>query len=118
MTTSGSGGSKSPSHRRRHFRRRSTASEQGLKELGDQLEGSSAPGGAGSRSSRTSDTGPVANESGLTALGEQIRQADTRSNRRAARRGGHRHRLRNGIVISLAVLLVLVGAGAGYTSYL
>ncbi len=118
MTTSGSGGSKSPSHRRRHFRRRSTASEQGLKELGDQLEGSSAPGGAGSRSSRTSDTGPVANESGLTALGEQIRQADTRSNRRAARRGGHRHRLRNGIVISLAVLLVLVGAGAGYTYYL
>ena len=52
----------------------------------------------------------VANESGLTALGEEI---DRTGNGRRGRR-----RMRRVVLIGLAVLVVLVGGGAGYVYYL
>jgi LCP family protein required for cell wall assembly len=68
-----------------------------------------------------SSTSP--NEDGLRALGDLIGQKPGRQGsgrpgaRHAAPRSRRRHRLRRAIFISLAVLLVLVGGGAGYVYY-
>jgi polyisoprenyl-teichoic acid--peptidoglycan teichoic acid transferase len=77
--------------------RHSSGSEGALRALGDQIE---KPPSSGER---------VANEPGLLALGEQIHRA----------KGGRRRRSRwrKGLLISLAVLVILLGAGAGYAYY-
>jgi len=59
-------------------------------------------------------------EDGLRALGEEInRSGGGRSaRRRSAARSRRRRRIRRGALIGLAVLLVLIGGGAGYVYYL
>ncbi len=69
---------------------------------------------------RGGSTGPVANEVGLAALGEDVRRtAPGRADRRRTSKRNRRHRrLRRGLIISLVVLLVVVAGGAGYAYYL
>ncbi len=62
--------------------------------------------------------GRVANEEGLSALGESIRRAQGRTARHAASSGKGRHRMFRGAVVALVVLLVVVAGGAGYAYYL
>jgi len=120
-------------------RRSSQANESGLLRLGDQLANSQAPEAeppaqdadtpdrdadapkqaVGAPKGRDRDA-PVANESGLMSLGEEMaRSRKGHTHRHASttrsRRGRH---LRQGLVIGLAVLLIVVLGGAGYTYYL
>jgi LCP family protein required for cell wall assembly len=83
----------------RSSRRRAAkaANAGGLEALGKQI-----PDGASSR--------PVANESGLAALGETMQRSKKGSTRR--------RRVKRGLLIGLAVVLVLAGSGAGYLYYL
>ncbi len=62
----------------------------------------------------------VANEAGLAALGAEMARAGggRRGRRRMAARGRRRKRVKRGILIGLAVVLVVVGGGAGYAYYL
>ena len=64
-------------------------------------------------------TGRVANEAGLTALGEQMLSHGSKSSgrRRSRNRRRTRHRWRRRLLIGMAVLLVLIGGGAGYVYY-
>ena len=65
------------------------------------------------------NTAPVANEAGLSALGQQMQQSDNGKGgrHRSKKKATGRHRVRKAVLISLVVLLVLVGGGAGYTYY-
>ena len=65
-------------------------------------------------------SGTSPSEDGLHALGDEInRSGGGRSaRRRAAARSRRRRRIRRGALIGLAVLLVLIGGGAGYVYYL
>jgi LCP family protein required for cell wall assembly len=85
------------SRRSSRTRRSGVANAGGLEALGKKL-----PGGATSRT--------VANESGLAALGQQMH--------RSGKKRGGRHRVRRGILIGLAVLLVLVAGAGGYLYYI
>jgi len=59
--------------------------EGGLRSLGDRVEAEPGPGDAGPSSTSTGPgSGPVANEAGLTALGEAVQR--THSGRRGRRR--------------------------------
>jgi LCP family protein required for cell wall assembly len=62
----------------------------------------------------------VANEAGLMALAEEMHRP--RGGRAGRRRAGattsRRRRVKRGVLIGLAVLVVLVGGGAGYAYYL
>jgi LCP family protein required for cell wall assembly len=78
--------------------RHGTGSDGALRALGNQIEG---PPPTAER---------VANEPGLLALGEQIDRSKHGRRRRS--------RLRKGLLISLAMLVILVGAGAGYAYYI
>ncbi len=62
--------------------------------------------------------GSVANEAGLLALGEEIKQSGVRHRHAARGNGRPKRRLRRALLISLVVLLVIVGGGAGYAYYL
>ncbi|MGP0110140.1 MAG: LCP family protein [Acidimicrobiales bacterium] len=99
----------------------SSANEDGLRNLGAQMGTLRAPvedvsgvGGNGAGGAAR-----VANESGLTALGEETHGSGSgRSRRRhAATRSRRRRRIRRGFVIGLVVLLVVFGCGAGYVYY-
>jgi LCP family protein required for cell wall assembly len=64
-------------------------------------------------------TARVANEAGLTALGEQMLSQGSKSSgrRRSRNHKKTRHPWRRRLLIGMAVLLVLVGGGAGYVYY-
>ena len=64
--------------------------------------------------------GGVANEAGLSSLGEEMDRSSRgrSSRRRPTTRSPRRRRVRRGALIGLAVLLVLVGGGGGYLYYL
>jgi polyisoprenyl-teichoic acid--peptidoglycan teichoic acid transferase len=64
-------------------------------------------------------TGGVANEAGLTALGQEISRSERGHSRRRrpTTRSPRRRRVRRGALIGLAVLLVLIGGGGGYLYY-
>jgi LCP family protein required for cell wall assembly len=59
----------------------------------------------------------MANEEGLTALGDEIQRTTTPRGRRKKTSTGRR-RIKRVLVVSLVALLVIVGAGAGYAYYL
>jgi LCP family protein required for cell wall assembly len=69
---------------------------------------------------RNGTTGAVANEARLTALGEEINRSSRgrHGRRRSVPRSGRRLHLRRGILIGSAVLLIVIGGGAGYIYYL
>ena len=99
----------------------------GLKGLGDLMKQQertprSPKAGAHSRSGggRARNTRPVANEAGLSALGNEIKRSGTGkgAHRRTSKMAKSRHRVRRGLVIGLVVLLVIVAGGAGYTYYI
>jgi LCP family protein required for cell wall assembly len=77
--------------------------------------------GSHSRSStkKVGNTTPVANEAGLSALGQQMQQSDNGKGgrHRTKKKAKGRHRVRKVVLIGLVVLLVIVGGGAGYTYY-
>jgi LCP family protein required for cell wall assembly len=60
----------------------------------------------------------VANAAGLGALGDEIDRAAKGQRRRHARVRRQRHRLRNGLLIGLSIVLVIAAAGVGYLYYL
>ncbi|HEX4218038.1 MAG TPA: LCP family protein [Acidimicrobiales bacterium] len=62
----------------------------------------------------------VGNQEGLEALAEAMdgRGTSRRDRRRTRTRGRRRRRIRRGVLIGLAVLLVVVGGGAGYVYYI
>jgi polyisoprenyl-teichoic acid--peptidoglycan teichoic acid transferase len=83
-------------------------SEERLRSLGDEID-------------RTTEQRAVANETGLHALGEEMKRSSTprRGGQHSARGPSRRkRRVRRIVLISLAVLLVVVGGGAGYVYYL
>jgi LCP family protein required for cell wall assembly len=63
---------------------------------------------------------PVANEAGLAALAQEMYRPDggRSDRRRKAGRSRRRHRVKRGVLIGLAVVLVIVGGAAGYAYYL
>jgi LCP family protein required for cell wall assembly len=84
----------------------------GLTALGPGGPGPSAPGGGDNERK-------VANEAGLMALAEQMhRPVGGRGERRRTPGTTRRRRIKRGVLIGLAVLVVLVGGGAGYAYYL
>ena len=107
--------------------RGSIPNEKGLRNLGDQVEAGQGPvgepeaadpntGGSVGRSG-----GAIANEAGLAALGEEMHRA--KKGRRAGKRprkvrSRRRRILRRVTLISLAVVLVVLGGGAGYAYYI
>jgi LCP family protein required for cell wall assembly len=95
----------------RRTNREKSANAAALLALGAQVD---TTAGAGATAGRGADAGdpstPVANEAGLKALGEQMHGSKGRRSR------GKRIQL--GLVITLAVVLILVGSGAGYLYYL
>jgi LCP family protein required for cell wall assembly len=108
----------------RRVRRSSSPNEDGLRALGDlivrdvsaeELKTELRADGDGAGA-----TGKVANEAGLTALGEQMLHPESNGSgkRRSPKQDRRRRRWHRGILIGLVVLLVLVGGGAGYTYYL
>ena len=107
--------------------RGSIPNEKGLRNLGDQVEAPQGPGGETETADRSTSPsagpngGAIANEAGLTALGEEMHRAGKgrRAGKRPRKVRSRRSRiLRRGAVISLAVVLVLLGAGGGYAYYL
>jgi LCP family protein required for cell wall assembly len=73
------------------------------------------PGASGSRDNERK----VANEAGLMALAEEMhRPTGGRGGRRRTATTTRRRRVKRGVLIGLAVLIVLVGGGAGYAYYL
>jgi LCP family protein required for cell wall assembly len=64
------------------------------------------------------DERPVSNEDGLRALGREIARANGGRPRRAPVSSKRRRRLRRGLLIALAFVLLVIGAGAGYAYYL
>jgi polyisoprenyl-teichoic acid--peptidoglycan teichoic acid transferase len=91
--------------------RGSIPNEGGLRSLGNQVEAESGP----------VTSGATANEAGLTALGEEMHrsQKGRRAGRRPRKVRSRRGRiLRRVGLISLAVVLVVLGSGAGYAYYL
>jgi LCP family protein required for cell wall assembly len=84
-------------------------SEQRLRLLGDSID------------QNTAERRGVANQAGLTALGDEIKRTATpRKGGRHSARGPSRRkrRIRRIVLISLVVLLLVVGGGAGYVYYL
>ena len=94
-------------------RHRPPSSENGLDTLG-QL----GPG-RGPRADRANEP-KVANETGLMALAEQMHRptGGRAGRRRTAVTTRRRRRVKRGVLIGLAVLVVLVGGGVGYAYYL
>lgn len=82
---------------------RGAAREDRLRALGDEV-------------STSDDAGPIANEEGLVALGNEIDTTSTGRRRHARGRG--RRRWRRWVLVGLASLLFLIAAGAGYLYYL
>jgi LCP family protein required for cell wall assembly len=111
---------------RDHRRRDSIPNEDNLRALGDQMaqqkepkmDTPSANAPEGSESARGSAS--VANESGLLALGEEVRRTGNgrHRGRRTGTQGRRRTRVRRGVGIGLAALLILVVSGAGYVYYI
>jgi LCP family protein required for cell wall assembly len=104
----------------------SSPNEDGLRALGDLMVGRTEPApdrpvrsAPGTDGSRDDATGAVANEAGLTALGEEMPSSGSgrSGRRRSATRSRRRRRIRRGALIGLAVLIVVFGAGAGYVYY-
>jgi LCP family protein required for cell wall assembly len=93
--------------------RRPLSSGNGLDALGQ-----TGPG-PGARADRDKE-GKVANEAGLMALAEEMHRpkGGRAGRRRAATTTRRRRRVKRGVLIGLAVLVVLVGGGAGYAYYL
>jgi LCP family protein required for cell wall assembly len=100
-------------------RRGSTANQEGLRKLGDQLE-TTAEGAPEPAAGGSSGAPRVPNESGLVALGEEMQRAQ-------GGRGRHRHkpvrskrrrRIRRIVFSTLGVLLVVIAGGAGYAYYI
>jgi LCP family protein required for cell wall assembly len=60
----------------------------------------------------------IANEAGLSALGQQISRSGGRHAKRRGSGTRGRHRLRRAVFIGLVVVLLLVVGGAGYLYYL
>jgi polyisoprenyl-teichoic acid--peptidoglycan teichoic acid transferase len=97
-----------------------------LRALGDQMlrQSDSDPAqpadpGLDSEGMDDGATGRVANEAGLTALGEQMlsQGSKSRGGRRSRHRKKTRHPWRRRLLIGMAVLLVIIGGGAGYVYY-
>ena len=84
-----------------------------------QSDGSASPG-AGPSGEVRHDSPRVANHKGLTSLAEAMaaRGGSRSERRRTAAHTRRRRRVKRWILIGLAVLLVLVGGGAGYLYYL
>src|ERR1019366_4598387 len=116
----------------RRPRRSSSSNEEGLLALGDLILRQTEPDPSQSanpdlkpegdgKSEPTDDavTTRVANEAGLTALGEQMLSQGSKSSgrRRSRNRKKTRHPWRRRFLIGMAVLLVFVGGGAGYVYY-
>ena len=93
--------------------RRPSSSESGLEALGQTGPG---PGARGDRDKERK----VANEAGLMALAEEMHRpkGGRAGRRRTAATTRRRRRVKRGVLIGLAVLVVLVGGGAGYAYYL
>jgi LCP family protein required for cell wall assembly len=120
MTEDGSDSGASDNRRRR---RRKPANEEGLRSLGDQIEGrrmAEAGGSPGPAEGAGTAAEKVPNEARLKALGDEMRRSGgRRSERMASKRRSRRRRLvRRSIVIASVILLVLVGSGAGYLWYI
>jgi LCP family protein required for cell wall assembly len=77
-------------------------------------------GVSGGAASAPGSGGAVPNERGLRTLGEEMSRAggSRADRRRSAGRSRRRHRVRRGVLIGLAALLVLIVGGAGYLYYL
>ncbi|MGP0031283.1 MAG: LCP family protein [Acidimicrobiales bacterium] len=105
-------------------RRGSSPSEEKLRALGELMAQQDAPHpGSAAPASGEGGSGeapaPVANEAGLLALGERVERAQSgQSRREAPPRRSRRRRLRTGLLIGLAALLLIVGSGAGYVYYI
>jgi LCP family protein required for cell wall assembly len=87
---------------------------------GNGLDAPGQPGaGPGAPGSRDNEQ-KVANEAGLMALADEMhRPTGGRGGRRhTATTTSRRRRVKRGVLIGLAVLIVLVGGGAGYAYYL
>ncbi|HMD46113.1 MAG TPA: LCP family protein [Acidimicrobiales bacterium] len=76
-----------------------------------------APGPGVPAGGEGAGSGGVANEAGLTALGEEIRRAGG-GRPRSGKGSRRRRRVRNGVLVAVAAVLIVVGAGAGYAYYL
>ena len=110
--------------------RGSIPNEGGLRSLGNQVEAQSGPvtdmgtadsGTNGASSDEGGRTGSVANEAGLVALGEVMHrsQKGRRAGRRPRKIRSRRRRIVRRVgLITLAVVLVVLGSGAGYAYYL
>jgi LCP family protein required for cell wall assembly len=106
-----------------HARRGFKSNDEGLRKLGSQVDALAGPTDPASGSTNASvhrATDKVANESGLSALGDEIRSATSgrRGHGGRAASGTKGRRARRGLLIGLAVLLVLVGGAGGYLYYL
>ena len=106
-------------------RRGPTSNEEGLRALGAQIDALEESGGPSAVEAETNEpeyhpSQTVANEVGLGALGEAMhRSPSERLDRPGRHTNGHRrHRVRNVLLISLSVLLIVVVGAAGYAYYL
>ncbi len=85
---------------------RDSTSEDRLRGLGEQI---AATGGSGS----------AANESGLAALGDEMKRSTSRrARRRAQTTSRRRRRVKRVLVVTGLALVLIVGGGAGYAYYL
>jgi len=113
--------------------RGSVPNEKGLRSLGNEVDAQPGPVGdagtggtagtaeRGTRRPAGAHGGATANEAGLAALGEEMHRSQR--GRRASKgprkvRSRRRRILRRVTLIGLAVVLVMIGGGAGYAYYL
>jgi LCP family protein required for cell wall assembly len=106
--------------------RGSIPNEGGLRNLGDQVDAQGPAADMGTAGDMgtvdpSTSSGVTANEAGLAALGEAMHRAQKgrQAGRRPRKMRSRRRRiLRRVAFISLAVVLVVLGSGAGYAYYL
>jgi LCP family protein required for cell wall assembly len=96
------------------------SNEEGLRDLGNRIDQQDGRGADGPGDPNPGEPRPVANESGLAALAEEMQRSGggRADRRRTSKKAKRRHRIRLGVIIGVVVLLLIVAGGAGYTYYL